>query len=147
MPRYLIVFCFLCFGLVVGCGEAQLATNEVGTDPTASDRSQSVVARAPIAQATRLPPALVSDWQRYAGATGLRAFAVSKEPGYADKFIWAWSTGHPDQQTAEKSALLACQTSVRNLGRRGQCSLYAVNDQLVGQVTGQLGTSLSKLRL
>ena len=78
---------------------------------------------------SNLPAALTKDYQIYQSHTGEKAFAVAKEPGAATHFTWAWSVGHRGRQLAEKSALSSCQTSVRNLGRRGQCFLFAVNNQ------------------
>ena len=70
-----------------------------------------------------------ADYQVFRGLKGHKAFAVAREAGPGGKFTWAWSIDHPSQQIAEKSAQLACLTSVRNLGRRGHCALYAVNER------------------
>jgi hypothetical protein len=133
MFRHYREICFVFCIVLTACDQTeQLPESRVVTAP--AQAPIQAPAQTPMrdhAQRTSVKTALPfeTDFRNYQSLSGHRAFAVAKELGPRNKFTWAWSVAHLDQNLAEKSALKACQTSVRNLSRRGKCVLYAVNER------------------
>ncbi len=130
MVRHSREICFVFCVLLTACDQTQqLPESRVLTAPGQQAPSQTEMRDQAQRMSGKTALPFEADFRKYQSLSDHRAFAVAKELGPRNKFTWAWSVAHLDQNLAEKSALKACQASVRNLSRRGKCVLYAVNDQ------------------